>query len=290
MLGKDIELDRTVLDEIHEPLVHLLRNAVDHGIETPVERKASSKPAQGIIRLSARREKNQVIIEVADDGKGMDPNRIIEKALAQGLISSEQARNFGSEEALNIIALPGFTTKVEATALSGRGVGVDVVRSKIESFGGTMRIQSEPGAGSAFILKIPITLAIIQALLFRLGQEIYSIPVLNTVETLEYDPSQLQKMKQGEMITYRESYMLLIRLGAVLEVPNSGGEAPSQTVLVVENNDRHFGLLVDEVIGQQEIAIKSLGPFLKQVRGFSGVTILGDGRICMVLDVPSLLG
>jgi two-component system chemotaxis sensor kinase CheA len=293
MEGKDIELDRTVLDEINDPLVHLLRNAVDHGVEKPEARQRAGKNRRGIIRLSASREKNHVIIKVEDDGKGIDPDVIRRVAVEHGVISAEEAARLTEQEAVNLISLPGVTTATVVTEISGRGVGVDAVRTKIESFGGNLRIESRPGQGSTFVLRLPMTLAIIQALLIRVGREIYSIPVINTVETLELAAAEVKFVQRKEVVLYRNSVLPLVRLNQVLSVPDAPapaeGEAANPSVLVTEVGEIRVGLLVDEVLGQQEIAIKSLGTLLKGVKGFSGVTILGDGRIALVLDVPTLL-
>jgi len=289
MEGKDIELDRTVLDEINDPLVHLLRNAVDHGIETPDERMKQGKPRHGLIRLTAMREKNHVIIKVADDGKGIDPVKMRQAAVQRGMMSAEESERLTDQEAINLVSLPGFTTATVVTEVSGRGVGVDIVRTKIESFGGSLRIESEPGKGSAFILRMPMTLAIIQALLFSIGKEVYALPVINTVEAIEFVESEVKFVQQSEVVMYRDSVLPLLRLHRILEVPGEESRSVDRAVLVTEVGNTRVGLLVDQVLGQQEIAIKSLGPMLKSIKGFSGVTILGDGRISLVLDVPSLI-
>lgn len=289
MEGKDIELDRTVLDEINDPLVHLLRNAVDHGVELPAERERAGKSRVGMVRLVAAREKNHVIIKVSDDGKGIDPSEIKQVCLDKGLITSEDANRMSDQEAVNLITLPGVTTAKVVTEISGRGVGVDAVRTKIESFGGSLRIESRIGEGSTFILRMPMTLAIIQALLVRVGKEIYSLPVINAVETLELSAAQIKWVQKKEVVLYRDSVLPLVRLHHVLDTGLGELRNEDQAILVTEVGDMRVGLLVDEVLGQQEIAIKSLGPMLKGVKGFSGVTILGDGHIALVLDVPSLI-
>jgi len=289
MEGKEIELDRTVLDEINDPLVHLLRNAVDHGVEEPEEREQAGKSRRGLIRLIALREKNHVIIKVEDDGRGLDPALIRRVAVERKLVSPEAVERMTDTEAINLISLPGFTTAKKITEVSGRGVGVDAVRTKIESFGGSLRIESEIGKSSTFTLRMPLTLAIIQALLIRVGKEIYSIPVINTVETLELSSTEIKFVQQREVVLYRDSVLPLVRLNQVLGLPGEEEKNADQAILVSEVGEVRVGLLVDEVLGQQEIAIKSLGPLLKGVRGFAGVTILGDGRIALVLDVPSLV-
>ncbi len=289
MEGKDIELDRTVLDEINDPLVHLLRNAVDHGIEEVESRCQSGKKRQGLIRLAATRKKNHVIIQVTDDGQGIDPAETRRIAVEKGFMNFEEAERLTDQEAVNLISLPGFTTVDEVTEISGRGVGVDAVRSKIVSFGGDLRIESKPGKGSTFTLRMPMTLAIIQALLIRVSREVYAIPVINTMETLVFSEIQLKHVQQGEVVMYRDKVLPLLRLHRVLNTPEEDRPEPERAVLVVEAGETQIGLLVDEVLGQQEIAIKSMSAMLKGVRGLSGVTILGDGRIALVLDVPSLI-
>jgi two-component system, chemotaxis family, sensor kinase CheA len=290
MEGKDIELDRTVLDEINDPLVHLLRNAVDHGIELPEERQAAGKSRRGLIRLVATREKNHVIIKVEDDGRGIDPASIRQAVVENGVMSREEVDRMSDADAINLIALPGVTTAKTVTEISGRGVGVDAVKSKIESFGGSLRIESQTGQGSSFILRMPMTLAIIQALMIRVGREVYSIPVINTVETLELASTEINLVQESEVVMYRGSVLPLVRLHRVLQVPGGEEQGGDQAILVTEVGDLRVGLLVDEVLGQQEIAIKSMGQMLKGVRGFSGVTIYGDGRVALVLDIPSLIG
>ncbi|MBN1595028.1 chemotaxis protein CheA, partial [candidate division FCPU426 bacterium] len=289
MEGKDIELDRTVLDEINDPLVHLLRNAVDHGIERPETRLQQGKSRQGSVRLVAMREKNHVIIKVTDDGMGIDPVKMRRVAVERGLLNIDESERLTDQEAVNLVSLPGFTTATVVTEVSGRGVGVDAVRTKIESFGGSLRIESKPGEGSAFILRMPMTLAIIQALLFSVGKEVYALPVINTVETIEFVEQDVKFVQQGEVVVYRDSVLPLMRLHRLLEVPGEESKRTDRAVLVTEVGEMRVGLLVDQVLGQQEIAIKSLGQMLKSIKGFSGVTILGDGRVSLVLDVPSLL-
>lgn len=289
MEGKEIELDRTVLDEINDPLVHLLRNAVDHGVEAPEVRLGRGKSRRGSIHLAAMREKNHVIITVSDDGNGIDPNLNRQVAVERGMLSSDEAQRLSEVEAVNLVSLPGFSTAPTVTEISGRGVGLDVVRSTIVSFGGSLKIESELGKGSKFILRMPMTLAIIQALLVRIQKETYAIPVIHTVETFEFAESQVRHVQQGEVVLYREGVLPLVRLQKVLQVPGTEQRSFSRSVLVADIGDMRVGLLVDEVMEQQEIAIKSLSPILKGTRGFSGVTILGDGKISLVLDIPSLL-
>lgn len=286
--GRDIELDRSILDEIVEALVHLVRNAADHGIEAPAERQRAGKPPTGTIRLEARRDKNHVVISVEDDGAGIDTAKIREAAVRRGLLAPEAARSLSEEEALALIFSPGFSTASRVTTVSGRGVGVDAVRARAESLGGSLKVENFPGRGTRFRIRLPLTLAIIQALRVRVGNEEYMAPVVNVVEALECNRRELQRTHGVATILLRNEVLPVLRLDSLLGLPSNEG-APFFTVLVVEAGERRVGLIVDEVLGQQEIAIKNLGKALKSVRGFGGVTILGDGSVCLILDLPSLL-
>jgi two-component system chemotaxis sensor kinase CheA len=289
--GKEIELDRTVLEEVSDPLVHILRNAVDHGIEPLAVRMQHNKPARGLIKLRAQREKAQVLIEVSDDGGGIDPVKLRAAAISKGFLTASAAEKMGDAEALQLIFAPGFSTAEAVTSVSGRGVGLDVVKSKVEGFGGVLRLESTLGKGTRFSLRLPLTLAIIQALLVRAGGELYAMPVANTVEAVDIDGSEIKLMQGREVLMLRGQILPVLRLGTLLGVPNYDGTAPlgACTVLVIDSIDKKAGLVVDAIVGQQEIAIKSLGKFLKSVRGFGGVTVLGDGTIALILDAPSLI-
>ena len=290
LLGSEIEMDRTILDEITDPLVHLLRNAVDHGMEKPDERRAAGKLPQGTLRLEAKREKNMVVITVEDDGGGIRVDKVRAAAVRKGMFREEQVRAMSEEEVINLISLPGFSTAEAVTAISGRGVGIDAVRTKVESLGGSLRIESTTGQGSRFRIRLPLTLAIIQALLVRIAKEEYAVPVTNVVEAIELMPSELRHIHGQEVVMLRDEVLPVYRLSSLLEPPGYSATLPALfSVLVVEAGERRVGLLVDEVVGQLEIAIKNLGRYLKGIRGFGGVTILGDGRICLILDFSSLL-
>lgn len=288
MEGREIELDRSILDEIAEALVHLLRNSADHGIEGPEERRRRGKAATGTIRLEARRDKNHVVISVEDDGGGINTARVREAAVRKGLLSQEAAQNLSDEEAVALIFAPGFSTASQVTKLSGRGVGVDAVRARAESLGGSLRVENYPGHGTRFRIRLPLTLAIVQALRVRVGREEYMAPVANVIEAVEYQRSDLKRTHGIDTVRLRDEVLPVTRLNRLLDVPG-GDEADLFTVLVVETAERRAGLIVDEVMGQQEIAIKSLGRSLKAVRGFGGVTILGDGSVCLILELASLL-
>jgi len=286
--GKDIELDRTILDEISDPLMHLLRNAVDHGIDSPAEREARGKPRRGSIRLMARRDRNYVSIEVSDDGKGVDAQRIFDIAKKSGFISSEETRTLSPEDTLRFLAMPGFTSAEEVSGVSGRGVGLDVVKNKVESLGGMLIMESIKGEGTTFALKLPLTLAIIQALLVKLHNEIYAIPLGVVAETAVISSHEVKSVSNQEVIFLRDETLPLMRLGRYLGLPGENGQG-SFPVVVVEVAQKSVAIAVDELMGQQEIVITSLDRFLKRVRGFGGATILGTGEVALILDIPTLL-
>jgi two-component system chemotaxis sensor kinase CheA len=288
MEGREIELDRSILDEIAEALVHLLRNSADHGIEPPEERRRRGKAATGTIRLEARRDKNHVVISVEDDGAGIDTAKVRDAAVRKGLLTAEAAQNLSEEEAVSLIFAAGFSTVSQVTKISGRGVGVDAVRARAESLGGNLRVENYPGHGTRFRIRLPLTLAIVQALRVRVGREEYMAPVVNVIEAVEYQRSELKRTHGIDTVMLRDEVLPVSRLSRLLDVPG-GDEAELFTVLVIETAERRAGLIVDEVLGQQEIAIKNLGRSLKAVRGFGGVTILGDGSVCLILELASLL-
>ncbi len=285
--GGDIEIDRTVLEEINEPILHLIRNSVAHGIETPEERIKKGKNPKGLIRLIARRERNSVFIEVFDDGRGIDVAKVKAKAVEKGLITQEKAAAMSDEEAVNLIAIPGFSTADSVNEVAGRGVGVDVVKTKVESFGGIFKLENYPGEGLKSVLKLPVTLAIIQALLVKCGSEIYSIPVIHTTETIEIEKKDIKRIQEKRVIVLREEVIPVYALTELLGKPAPDNDFPS--LVIADVRDKKVALEVDKVIGQQEIAIKSMGDFLKSAKGFSGVTILGDGKISLIVDIPTLL-
>lgn len=285
--GNDIEIDRTVLEEMSEPLLHLIRNSVAHGIEMPDARIKAGKNPKGVIRLSAKRERNSVIIEVSDDGAGINTAAVRKKALERKVVTEERLKNMSDEEVVSLIALPGFSTVESVNKVSGRGVGVDVVKTKVESFGGIFRIENYPGEGSKFIMKLPLTLAIVQALLVKAGKETYSIPVIHTIETFESFEKDYRFIQNRKVIILREEVIPVYSLMELLGKPRTESEV--HELVIVDVRDKKAAIEVDRVIGQQEVAIKSLGEFLKFARGFSGVTILGDGSISLIVDITALL-
>jgi two-component system chemotaxis sensor kinase CheA len=286
MEGEGIELDRAILDNLGEPLVHLLKNAVGHGIEDPEERKAKGKVKMGKIRLLARREENKVVIEIEDDGRGIDPEEIRHVALDKGIVGFEEASKLTDDEALRLAFLPGFTTARKATEVSGRGVGLDVAKTVVESLGGTIRLSSELGKGTKISLKLPLTTAIIQALLIGLGEEVYALPLANVSEILKVGPQDIRTIQGQEVITIRGRVIPLIRLHRVWGIPQDGtGILP---VTVVRRGEEYMGLAVDSLIGNQEIVAKPLDPLLRNIREYAGTTILGDGRVVMILNSSML--
>ena len=289
IIGEETELDRSVVDEIGDPLIHLIRNALDHGLELPGERVEAGKNRTGTVVLSANHEGNHIIISIKDDGKGIDADRISRKAIEKGLISEDQLIAMSQKEILDLIFLPGFSTKEKATDLSGRGVGMDVVKTNIKKLNGMIEIKTELGKGSEFILKLPLTLAIIQSLLVEVENEIYSVPLAAVLETLKVNSDEFHIIGGQEVLKLRESVLPLIRLQDVFGVEQSEKSGSACYVVVVGIAEKKLGLVVTRLLGQQEVAIKSLGKFLANAPGIAGSTILGDGRVALIIDPVGLL-
>ena len=285
--GSEIELDRTVLDEIGDPLLHLLRNAVDHGIELPDDRVSAGKDRTGTIKLIAERERGYVTIKVEDDGKGIDPEVIRNIAVKKGFISKERASELSDTDVLLLIFNPGFSTAEVTTDVSGRGVGMDVVKSKVESLGGTVEIQSQIGAGSSTRLRLPITMAIIQALLAEVSDATYAIPLSGVLEILKINAADIKMLCGTEVVSLRGKVLPLVTLRRLFGIAEDE-TAESRIVVVIEKSDGNIGLVIDSIIDQEEIVIKPLGKLLEGNRGFSGTTILGDGRVIPILDTTTL--
>ncbi len=286
--GGDIELDRTVLDEVGDPLVHILRNCVDHGIESPAEREKAGKNPKGKIILAARREKNYVAIEAVDDGKGMNPEKFREVAVKKGLMTREEAAKLTDTEALNLSYMAGFSTAEKVTDVSGRGVGMDVVRTKIEALGGSVKLESKVGEGTKLILKLPLTVAIIHSLMVKVAKDIYAIPITNVIRDLAIKKDMIKTIKGEEVILMRGEVLPIIWLHRLFGINTNGTE--ELIVVVVERGGSNVGLVVDQVVGQQEVIIKKLdNSLLKGVKGFAGATILGDGNVALILDVGTLI-
>ncbi len=289
MTGEETELDRTVVDQIGDPLMHLLRNSADHGLEPAEVRIQRGKPAVGSIFLDAYQEGNTVVIEVRDDGNGIDVEAVKQKAIDRGTITVEQAANMTDKEIIDLLFLPSFSTAKKVTDVSGRGVGLDVVKSMIESLSGEVEVKSKLGEGSTWTIRLPLTLAIIQALMVVVGEEKYAIS-LGSIQTLEDVPASDVKLVQNkEVIHLRGTVIPLIRLNEVLDVERKPTDDENLIVVIVKKGDRLAGLVIDELIGQQEIVIKSLGKYIKQCKFISGATILGDGEIALILDANTLI-
>ncbi len=287
--GEETELDRTVLDEIGDPIMHLLRNSADHGLESAEVRAERGKPEVGSIYLNAFQEGNNVVIEVADDGNGIDVEKVKTKAVEKGAITQEQADNLTEKEAIDLLFKPSFSTSDKITDVSGRGVGLDVVKSKIEALGGDVEVKTKYGEGSTFSIRLPLTLAIIQALMVKLGDEKYAIS-LGSIETIEDVPvSDIKYVHAKEVINLRGSVIPLIRLRDILDVPGEAEESDTIIVVIVRKGDKLAGLVVDSLIGQMEIVIKSLGKYININRMISGATILGDGSVALIIDANTLV-
>lgn len=286
--GEDTELDRTFVEDIGEPLVHLLRNAIDHGIETKEERIAKGKPPVGTVILSARHEGNNVVIEVKDDGRGIDRAAVLKKAIEKGLISEAQAENLPDEKVYEFLFLPGFSTKSQATELSGRGVGMDVVRSVVESLNGTVKIESVKDKGTTVTIRLPLTLAIIQALLVTVNNYVYAIPIANIDSTLNVPLDKVQKLQNKLVTVIRGEIIPLVKLWEIFGL-DGHKEEPYYNTVIVRVGNKKYGLVVDSLIGQEDIVIKSLGKIFNDVRIFSGGAILGDGSIALILDVSNIV-
>ena len=289
MTGEDTELDRTVVDEIGDPLMHLLRNSADHGIESAEIRAERGKPETGSIFLDAYQEGNNVIIEVRDDGNGIDVEAVKNKAIEKGVITPEQAAAMADKDAINLLFHPGFSTAKEITDVSGRGVGLDVVKSKIEALSGEVSVKSVLGEGSTWTIRLPLTLAIIQTLMVVVGGEKYAIS-LGSIETIEtISEKDIKFVENKEVINLRGQVLPLIRINELIEVEAKPLVDGMLTVVIVKKGDKMAGIVVDELRGQQEIVIKSLGKYIKQVKFISGATILGDGEVALILDTNALL-
>ena len=289
MSGEETELDRTVVDEIGDPLMHLLRNSADHGLESAEVRKQRGKPEVGSIFLDAYQEGNNVVIEVRDDGNGIDVEAVKAKAIDRGTVTPEQAENMSDKDIIDLLFLPSFSTAKQVSDVSGRGVGLDVVKSKIESLSGDVEVKTKLGEGSTFIVRLPLTLAIIQALMVEVGGEKYAIS-LGSIQTIEdVSPSEIKLVQNEEVINLRGDVIPLIRLSDVLDIESTKGPEDNLIVAIAKKGDKLAGLVIDELIGQQEIVIKSLGKYINKSKIISGATILGDGEIALIIDANALL-
>jgi len=289
IIGAETELDRTVIDEIGDPLVHLIRNALDHGIEAPDVRAACGKPEEGTVKLRAYHSGNHVFIEIEDDGAGISREKVLQKAIARGIISPEAAAQLTDQQVYGLIFAPGFSTADHISDISGRGVGLDVVKSTIESLGGAVAVDSQPGKGSLFSIQLPLTLSIISVLLVQIADETYAIPLSSIMETALVKKEEIFSAHNQPVIDFRGKVVPLVRMKEVFSVPDASDEGDAVAVVIVRKGEKLAALAVDSFIGQQEVVLKSLGNYLSSVFAVSGATILGDGRVALIIDCNALV-
>lgn len=286
--GEETELDKSVADEISDPLVHLVRNAIDHGIETPEERRALGKPGEGVLRIAASQEGNSIVIRLSDDGRGIAPDRIKAKALAKGLVSEAELATMEPREIVNLIFLPGFSTAETVTDVSGRGVGMDVVRTNIRRLNGTVEIDSEPGKGSQVTIKLPLTIAIIQALMVEVERTAFAIPLSSVIEAVKISRADIKTVNGHEVLHLREHVLPLIRLAEEFEI-SANPDRDTCYIVVVGVGERRVGVIVDHLRAQEEVVIKSMWEYLDSVTGIAGATITGEGKVVLILDIAELV-
>jgi len=290
IIGAETELDRTVIDEIGDPLVHLIRNALDHGIESPAERVSKGKPEEGTVTLRAYHSGNHVFIELEDDGAGVNRERVLAKAIKSGIVTKETAETLTDRQVAELILASGFSTAEKISDVSGRGVGLDVVKNTIESLGGFMSIESKEGQGSLFQVQLPLTLSIISVMLVELKKEVFAIPLSSIIETAIIQTSEIMNAHNQQVIDFRGNIIPLLNLTEIFEIPERNSETGGyQSVVIVRKGERLAGLVVDSFIGQQEIVLKSLGDYLQSVFAISGATILGNGQVALIVDCNALI-
>ena len=289
VVGAETELDRNLVEALADPLVHLVRNAIDHGIESPEKRTATGKPAAGRVVMSAKQEGDHVAIEVSDDGAGMDADRLRAKARERNLLDAETAARLSPDECLQLIFLPGFSTKTEVTDVSGRGVGMDVVQSRIRELSGHIQIYSKPGAGSRFLIRVPLTLAILPTLLVQSSQTIYALPLARVLEVLSYPPGGPMWIDGRAVLDLRQGTLPLLYLRQWLGNGANAAMAATHTIVVVQSGEQRFGLVVDLVRGREEVVIKPLPRLVRGLAGYAGASLIGDGRMALILDIDGLL-
>lgn len=287
--GEETELDKSVIEELGDPLTHIVRNSIDHGLETPEEREALGKPRKGRIWLTASQEGSFIIISIKDDGRGINLEAVKKKALEKGIVTAEKLKTLTNSEIINFIFAPGFSTAKVVTDVSGRGVGMDVVRTNIKKINGSIDVKSIPGQGTEMILKLPLTLAIIQSLLVTVGQERFAIPLAVVVETLKINKSEIKTIERQEVLKLRNEVLSLLRMADFYKVETSK-ELENPYIVIVKAAERKLGLIVDTLLGQEEIVIKPLGELLKDTKGISGATIMGDGLVTLIVDIATLVG
>jgi len=288
MRGEDTELDRSVIEEISDPLVHLLRNSIDHGLESPADRAAAGKPARGTALLTARHEENHIILTVEDDGRGIDEQKVKAKALSKGWITEAESASMSHDKAIDLIFRSGLSTATTVTDISGRGVGLDIVRANIERLNGSVVVETWPGKGTRFQIVLPLTLAIVPALLVKVGQATLAVPLVTVMETLRVPVETVRTVTTKPVIQLRGHVLPLVRLSEVLQFAVPPSKRRYEYVVAVRWGKLEVGLMVDTLVGEQELVIKSLGALLADTPGVSGAAILGDGRVALIIDVPSL--
>jgi two-component system, chemotaxis family, sensor kinase CheA len=284
--GQDTDLDKSILDMLAEPLAHLVRNCVDHGIEPPSERVSAGKPSQGTVSLEAYHQGNQIVIEVTDDGRGIDRNKLLAKAVARGVINESDAALLSEQEALNLVFHPGLSTADQVTTISGRGVGMDVVKTVLDRLKGTVSIRTTPGKGTTFYLKVPLTLAIIKALLFRVEDRVYAVPLASVVEIARVNRPEIHRVDNHDVIQLRDDVLSLVHLHGLTRKDNT---ATKMYVVIATLGDRKFGLVVDSLVGEEELVIKALEDQLVATDLVSGASILGDGTVVLILNIASVV-
>jgi two-component system chemotaxis sensor kinase CheA len=289
LVGEDTELDKSVIEEIGDPLVHLIRNAIDHGLETPEERLAVGKKEQGTVSLEAAQEGDRIVIRISDDGRGIPVEKLKAKALSLGLVTAQEVSTWGRREIINLIFQPGFSTAERVTDVSGRGVGMDVVRTNISRINGTIEIDTEEGRGSTVTIKLPLTIAIIQALMVEVEGQVFAIPLTSVVEAVKLCAGDLKTINEREVLTLRDHVLPLLRLSTLFEIPVRRDRSDLGYVIVVAVGERHFGIIVDRLQAQEEVVIKSLGEFLGDIQGVAGATITGEGKVVLILDMAELV-
>ncbi len=290
VFGEETELDKKIIDSLPDSLTHMIRNSVDHGIESKEDRIKAGKSPTGKVTLRATHRGNSICIDIADDGKGLDPDKICDKAIEKGILTPERAAKMTDKEKLNLIFLPGFSTAEKVTGLSGRGVGMDVVKKMIESLNGSVDIESELGKGSTFVLKIPLTLAIIQALLVVISEEVYAFPLETVSEIIKVNGKDIYSIDGNATVKLRDHALSMVSLTKTLAINKNESEDPDdKKVVVITNGEQMVGVPVDRLIGEDEIVIKALPDYFSSVKGISGASILGDGRIALILDALTII-
>ncbi len=290
MEGLETELDRSIIEQIRDPLIHLLRNAVDHGVEDPERRVEAGKPPIALVRLSAFQEGGHIVISMEDDGKGINVNAVKQKAVAKGIIPADEASRLSMADAINLVFMPGFSTLDKATDVSGRGVGLDVVKTNIEKLSGSVVTESRPGEGTKFMIVLPLTLAVIQGLLVSVGGTVYVMPLASVTETLLMEQREILTIRGRHVIRLRNNVIPLVSLDGAPKLGMSRTDGSDKCFIVVaKDGEKSIGVVVDELMEQQEFVVKPLGKFLVDIRGIAGATILGDGQVGLILDVPALI-